>query len=179
MHGGNLPASTGESGICIDDQEWTTAAQSGASVLITSDDHDERSRCARWIHEEGGLGDRPFIAFDCGPRPPSAQLPRAHDPYGQHQASSLRHHFAEADGGTFFLDCVEMLHPVGQDQLFALLERRLRRSQASMPLAACPVRVITGASEGLAVAIAAGRFDECLFYRLNVIHLDLRTKEQP
>lgn len=91
----------------------------------------------------------------------------------------MRHRFGEADGGTFFVDRVEMLHPAAQEQLFALLERRLRRGQPGIPAAPCPERVIVGASAGLPVAIAAGRFDECLFYRLNVIHLDLRTQEQP
>jgi DNA-binding NtrC family response regulator len=88
------------------------------------------------------------------------------------ESKTLRHHFGQAAGGSLFIDDVAALTEREQVELFSLLEARRTHSSAQ-PRHRSSVRVIAGASRHLDSERASGAFSEPLFYRLNVIHIDL------
>ncbi len=130
----------------MEDDDLRLAARVRLPVLITAASSRERDLSARLIHANGGLSRGPFVTV-CVDRPPR-----------------LRHLFDQARGGTLFIDDVAALNAEAQRQLLALLEGD--RS----------VRLIAGASRHLDADRAAGVFSDTLFYRLNVIHVDLTSE---
>ena len=136
------------------------AAGSAVPVLITAGSQVERETCARLIHRNGIQQQHPFITFRCNSDP--------NDPDGadrlSHEDGLLHLRLAEARGGTLFVDDIgEMTSPL-QTQLLAL-----------MGSGGLNARIIAGTSRPLLDDIAAGTFNEALFYRLNVIHLSFET----
>jgi DNA-binding NtrC family response regulator len=81
---------------------------------------------------------------------------------------AMQRQFEEARGGTLFVDDIARLTRPAQVQLHALLvEERMRRNSRTR------VRVVAGASRHLDPERASGTFCPALFYRLNLIHVDL------
>lgn len=149
------------------DQDDTVVARWNVSILVTSHSPEERATYVRGIHERSG-GRGPFVTIryqtrDRSGNTVSAPLAAAGDP------AELRRPFEEARGGTLFLDGISNMDASEQRQLFFLLGER---AWAAMP-ASRHVRIIAAADPGLLAAVAARTFDEALFYRLNVIHIDL------
>jgi DNA-binding NtrC family response regulator len=149
------------------DEDVRLAGAVGVSVLITAERSIERERCAHLIHDGAGVGRGPFVRFSAGsadPRPSTSSrddlvLPRS---------------FEQARGGTLFVDHVDALTTAQQAQLLSLLEKRVPGAGSMMQSGSpAPVRVITGAGPHLATKRTTGAFSELLFYRLNVIHVDL------
>jgi transcriptional regulator of acetoin/glycerol metabolism len=148
------------------DDDVRIAAAADVPVLITAESGPERELCARRIHGQSRYGGGPFVAL------------RFHAPASQSESPALsrnksrthawlRQSFDRARGGTLFIDDIVTLSPDTQDQLWSLLgERRCLGSE-------CDVRIVSGASRHVDTDRAWGTFSEPLFYRLNVIHLDL------
>jgi CBS domain-containing protein len=135
-------------------------ARSAANVMVTAREAAERVAWARWIRERGAHRRGPFIAV-------RVAMNR------QVRAADVDKWFARAAGGTLFIDCVEHLSADGQARLNALLSDQSRRSNGVAAVnGEDRVRVITGSHRSLRAALAVGAFDDTLFYRLNVIHID-------
>jgi DNA-binding NtrC family response regulator len=81
--------------------------------------------------------------------------------------------FEAADGGTLFLDEIGNLPMAGQVKLLRVLQTGEFERLGSTQTRQAKVRIITATNSDLRAAIAAGRFREDLFYRLNVIELSL------
>ena len=146
------------------DGEFQLAAQVRVPVLITADNRERREICARLIHASGTNGQGPFVvscdATGAGGTLGSFVRERARD-----NGAILRQQFESALGGTLFIDDITRLSQEAQAQLWCLLEEY----QSG-------VRVISGASRHLDVERATGAFCDALFYRLNVVHIDLTPR---
>jgi DNA-binding NtrC family response regulator len=147
------------------ENDIAAAVRACVPILITAEDADQRSLCAGLIHATSVNGNGPLIMF------PSYGDGRWH-PSGHCHANgeggALRRQFDLARGGTLYLHDIATLTGDEQRELRTLLEERARCSAGARP----GVRVIAGASHHLDAERATGAFDESLFYRLNLFHLD-------
>lgn len=147
------------------------AARVRVPVLITAVETEMRSMCARLIHANGELVRGPFVTLfqnDVGQNPdPFARAHRIGN------ALMLRHQFDQARGGTLFLDDVINLPADAQAHLLSLLNERMAPLSSTVAFDRSRVRIVAGASRHLDADRATGAFCELLFYRLNIIHVDL------
>jgi DNA-binding NtrC family response regulator len=144
------------------EEDLRLAARVDVPVLVTADSRDHRNLCARLIHDIGVYGGGPFVMFSVDAGDEAAE---------EAKAVMLRRQFERARGGTLFVDDIAMLPAATQAQLLSLLEERLRHGSAVAPSNA--VRVVAGASRHLDAEREAGAFCTPLFYRLNLIHINL------
>lgn len=158
-------------------------APSEASVLIIGQTGTGKELVARHIHNLSARRNRPFVAVNCGAF--SESLVEA-ELFGHEKGaftgalSAKAGWFEEANGGTLFLDEIGDL-PMGiQVKLLRVLqEREVVRlgSRKSIPI---DVRVLAATNVQLEKAINAGHFREDLFYRLDVVNLELSPlRERP
>ncbi|RBC03634.1 sigma-54-dependent Fis family transcriptional regulator [Pseudomonas sp. MWU12-2115] len=158
-------------------------APSEASVLIIGETGTGKELVARHIHNLSHRRHRPFVAVNCGAF--SESLVEA-ELFGHEKGaftgalSAKAGWFEEADGGTLFLDEIGDLPMAIQVKLLRVLqEREVVRlgSRKSIPI---NVRVLAATNVQLEKAINAGNFREDLFYRLNVVNLELSPlRERP
>ena len=149
-------------------------APSDCTVLIVGESGTGKEVLARYIHRRSPRASRPFVAVNCAAIPESmleAML------FGYERGSFTGAHaahpgkFEQAQGGTLLLDEVTEM-PLGlQAKLLRVLqEREVERLGGRMPVS-LDVRVIATTNRRLREEIAAGRFREDLYYRINVFPL--------
>jgi DNA-binding NtrC family response regulator len=158
-------------------------APSEASVLIIGETGTGKELVARHIHNLSGRRNGPFMAVNCGAF--SESLVEA-ELFGHEKGaftgalSAKAGWFEEANGGTLFLDEIGDLPMAIQVKLLRVLqEREVVRlgSRKSIPI---NVRVLAATNVQLEKAINAGHFREDLYYRLNVVSLQLHPlRERP
>jgi DNA-binding NtrC family response regulator len=147
-------------------------AQSDVTVLIEGESGTGKEIVARSIHQASLRRDRPFITINC------AALPEAlveAELFGHVRGAftgavaNRPGRFQLADGGTLFLDEIGDLPGKGQGDLLRVLEDGTFRSVGGTELVQVNVRVVAATNQRLLEAVAAGRFREDLFYRLQVV----------
>ncbi len=154
-----------------------TAARNALPVLILGESGTGKELFAQAIHSASERAQGPFIAVNCGCIPQSlveAEL------FGYEAGSftggrkeGSRGRFEDADGGTLFLDEVSELSALGQMALLRVLqEREVTRIGSSTPKPV-DVRVVAASNKDLREEIRAGRFRQDLYYRLNVLSIEL------
>jgi two-component system response regulator HydG len=151
-------------------------SRSSVSVLITGESGTGKELVARALHRAGPRRDGPFVAINCGALPEGlidSEL-FGHQKGAFTGATAARPGvFVEADSGTLFLDEIgEMPMPVQARLLRALQEGEIRALGASS-VRAVDVRVVAATHVDLQAAVEAGRFRQDLYYRLNVVALQL------
>ncbi len=153
------------------------------NVLITGETGTGKEVLARYIHESSRRREAAFVALNCGALPENlveAEL-FGHERGAFTDAKAARRGiFEAADGGSVFLDEIGELSPQAQTRLLRVLEaKEITRIGSTKPLHV-DVRVITATHRDLEQMIAAGTFRQDLFYRLNVVRLDIPPlRERP
>lgn len=152
-------------------------ARSDATVLIQGDTGTGKEGMARFLHAQSGRASHDFIAVNCAALPETMMEAML---FGHKKgsftgaAASSDGLFLAADGGTLFLDEIAELPLALQAKLLrALQEGEILPVGATHPVPV-NVRIIAACNRNLAVECAAGRFREDLYWRLNVMPLELR-----
>lgn len=151
-------------------------AAQDASVLLCGETGTGKELVAKAIHAKSPRAQYPFVAINCGALPESLLETElfGHLKGAFTGAAQSRKGFLEVvSGGTLFLDEVgEISMKMQIDLLRVLEEKRISRVGSSQGI---PVdfRLITATSKNLEKAIAANRFREDFFYRINVIQIEI------
>ncbi len=149
----------------------TQAAPSSATVLILGESGTGKELMARFIHDHSARAKAPFVAVNCSAIPETileAEL-FGHERGSFTGALARREgRFARAAGGTLFLDEIGELSPSVQVKLLRVLQEGEYEPVGGDTVRA-DVRVVAATNKDLRAEVAAGRFREDLFYRLNVI----------
>ncbi|WP_392343545.1 sigma-54-dependent transcriptional regulator [Pseudoalteromonas prydzensis] len=156
-------------------------AKSDVSVLITGANGSGKERIARIIQANSHLNNKAFITVNAGALPHDlieAELFGAEAGAYTGITKQRIGRFEAADGGTLFLDEIGNLPLSGQMKLLRVLQTGEFERLGSTKTQKVNVRVISATNEDLKAAIHAGRFREDLYYRLNVIELNLPSLAQ-
>jgi two-component system response regulator HydG len=149
----------------------TQAAPSSATVLVLGESGTGKELLARYIHEQSSRARGAFIAVNCAAIPETileAEL-FGHERGAFTGAVGRREgRFAKAAGGTLFLDEIGELSPSVQVKLLRVLQEGEYEPVGGDTVKA-DVRIVAATNRDLRAQVAAGRFREDLFYRLNVI----------
>jgi DNA-binding NtrC family response regulator len=151
-------------------------AGSRATVLIQGESGTGKELIARLIHHLSPRSDNPIIAVNCGALP-EALLESELFGYekGAFTGAATRRigRFEEADGGTLFLDEIgEISAPVQIKLLRFLQEREFQRLGGNQTFHS-DVRIISASNRDIEAKVKEGSFREDLFYRLNVVVIDI------
>ncbi len=149
-------------------------ARSQAPVHITGESGTGKELVARLIHESGPRKDAPFVPVSCGAIP--SELMES-ELFG-HRRGSFTGAVADklglvqaAEGGTLFLDEVADLPFVMQVKLLRLIQEKTARPVGDQREQPVDVRILSATHRDLGELVAAGRFREDLYYRIDVIDL--------
>lgn len=151
-------------------------AESDTSILIQSESGTGKELLARAIHRASQRSDEPFIAVNCSAIP--EQLLES-ELFGHVKGSftgATGNHkglFVAAHGGTLFLDEIGDMPLAFQAKLLRSLQEKEVRPVGATRTEAVNVRVISATHRDLEHAITEGAFREDLYYRLNVVLLEL------
>jgi len=149
----------------------TQAAPSSATVLILGESGTGKELVARFIHDHSSRAKAPFVAVNCSAIPETileAEL-FGHERGSFTGAFARRDgRFARAAGGTLFLDEIGELSPSVQVKLLRVLQEGEYEPVGGDTVRA-DVRIVAATNKDLRAEVAATRFREDLFYRLNVI----------
>ena len=151
-------------------------ARSQAPIHIHGESGAGKEVVARLVHSSSSRHAGPFIAVNCGAIPPElveselfghlkgSFTGAMHDKQGLFQA---------AEGGTLLLDEVADLPPATQVKLLRVLQEKAVRPVGSETEVSVDVRLISATHKRLNQEVAAGRFRDDLFYRINVIDIEV------
>lgn len=152
----------------------TKLARSQAPVYISGESGTGKELAARMIHEQGPRADAPFVPVNCGAIP--AELMES-ELFG-HRKGSFTGAVAEkaglfqaAEGGTLFLDEVADLPLLMQVKLLRAIQEKAVRPVGSEQEVPVDVRILSASHRDLSALVAAERFRQDLYFRLDVINL--------
>jgi sigma-54 specific flagellar transcriptional regulator A len=151
-------------------------ASSSCTVLISGESGTGKELVVAALHDRSQRASKPMVTVNCGAIPEnlieSELFGHAKGAFtGAHVAR--QGHVAVAEGGTLFLDEVGELPLLVQVKLLRLLQQREYTPVGESRVIKCDVRIVAATNRDLEVEVANRRFREDLFYRLNVIHIDL------
>jgi DNA-binding NtrC family response regulator len=151
-------------------------AETKSTVLITGETGTGKELIARAIHHRSAQRDMPLIKVNCAAIPETLLESEL---FGHVRGAftgamtAKKGKFALADGGTIFLDEIGTMNPTLQSKLLRVLQEREFEPLGAERTERVDVRVIAATNRDLRQMVGEGRFQEDLFYRLNVIPIEL------
>jgi DNA-binding NtrC family response regulator len=153
-----------------------SVADTRATVLVTGESGTGKSMIARAIHRRSSRAKGPFVEVACGALPENLLESEL---FG-HVAGAFTGaigdkmgKFLQADGGTIFLDEIGTASAAMQVKLLRVLQELKFEPVGGTKTFEVDVRVILATNEELSQAVAQGRFRQDLYYRINVINIEL------
>jgi DNA-binding NtrC family response regulator len=151
-------------------------AETDATVLVTGESGSGKELVARDVHRRGKRKDGPFVAINCAALPETLLESElfGHVKGAFTDAKTAKKGlFVEASGGTLFLDEIGEM-PLGmQAKLLRAFEERSVRPVGGTTETAFDARLVAATNRDLESLVESGRFREDLYYRINVVHIDL------
>ena len=147
-----------------------------STVLLTGESGTGKGLIAQAIHEYSQRRDGPFVTVNCAAYPEGLLQSEL---FGHEKGAftgavrQRRGRFEQADGGTIFLDEIGDISPLTQLMLLRVLQERRFERLGGEKTIEVDVRVISATNRDLKAAMQAGHFREDLYYRLNVINVNL------
>jgi len=151
-------------------------APTAGRVLITGENGTGKELIARALHEHSKRSDGPFIKLNCAAIPQELIESElfGHEKGAFTGATQMRRgKFELADGGTLFLDEVGDMNPSAQAKVLRVLQEGELERVGGHETIKVDVRVLAATNKDLAAEIAGGRFREDLYYRLNVVPIEV------
>ena len=151
-------------------------APTATTVLLTGESGTGKSLIARAIHDRSDRPDKPFVEVACGALPETLLESEL---FGHVRGaftgavSDKPGKFAAADGGTIFLDEIATASPQLQVKLLRVLQDSSFEPVGGNTTCRTDARVLLATNRDLAAEVAAGRFREDLYYRVNVVAVHL------
>jgi two-component system, NtrC family, response regulator PilR len=153
-----------------------SVAKTTSTVLVTGESGTGKELVARALHFHSLRRERPFVALNCGALPETLLESElfGHMRGAFTGAESTKKGLVEvAEGGTIFLDEIGEMTPMMQVKLLRVLqERKFRRVGGTEEISA-DIRVVAATNQDLPKLVSEGRFREDLYYRINVIPVQL------
>ena len=153
-----------------------SVADTKATVLITGESGTGKSLIARAIHRASGRRDKPFVEIACGALPEALlESELFGHVVGSFTGATVDKigKFKQADGGTIFLDEISTASASMQVKLLRILQDFEFEQVGGTDTFTVDTRVILATNEDVSAAVAEGRFRQDLFYRINVINIEL------
>lgn len=158
-------------------------ARSQAPVFIIGESGSGKELVANLIHEQGSRAQAPFIAVNCGAIPTELM----ESEFFGHKKGSFTGAttdkeglFKAADGGTLFLDEVADLPLHMQVKLLRAIQEKAIRAIGDQTEQSVDIRILSASHKNLSELVKQNKFREDLFYRINVIELNVPSlKERP
>lgn len=151
-------------------------AASDSTVVIEGETGTGKELLARAIHSLSPRKDKPFVAVNCGALPDtlleSELFGYKAGAFTGADGDKLGR-FAMAEGGTLFLDEIGDVSPALQVRLLRVLQERVYEPLGATKSVKSNVRVITASNKNLADQVKLGEFRQDLYYRINVVRLEL------
>ena len=151
-------------------------APSKATVLVTGESGTGKGELARAIHALSPRVKAPFVALHCAALPETLLESElfGHE-RGAFTGAEKRRlgRFELASGGTLFLDEIGDITPLTQVKLLRVLQERAFERVGGNELVSVDVRLIAATNRDLAADVREGRFREDLYYRLNVVRVEM------
>lgn len=151
-------------------------APTNATVLITGESGTGKEVAAQTIHQNSKRSSGPLVGVNCAALPENLLESElfGHEKGAFTGAISRREgRFKVADGGTLFLDEIGEMNPSTQAKLLRVLQDGQYTPVGSDKVLHCDVRIIAATNRDLKQAVADHEFREDLYYRLNVVNIEM------
>ncbi|PIE22215.1 MAG: hypothetical protein CSA62_13555 [Planctomycetota bacterium] len=153
-----------------------SVAPTRATVLLTGESGTGKTRIARLVHEQSPRASAPFVEVNCGALPDTLLESELFGHAKGAFTGAIRDKagkFEEADGGTIFLDEVGTASPSLQIKLLRVLQDRLLERVGETRTREVDVRLVLATNSDLLELVQSGSFREDLYYRINVVNIEL------